>query len=228
MTKTGLDYRSRLRQMAAPRIGQPSFVRGMTRPGNARPDVHQGRDGATELVGARPSVMAGSIEQVVRGLDVPAARLHQLTRAQALQIGVAAGPLIAGRGADVLGIGMPRIFEDIKMWGTAVAMLVAAGFGLGAASGASAHRRMVRLLPNRGNESTRSFRSARDAGLGAIGIWDTASQDADSVGSSPIQTLPAVQDDQAALALRRRGSERHIDPHGTLRWVEQLPSGSIS
>jgi hypothetical protein len=41
-------------------------------------------------------------------------------------------------GADVLGIGMPRIFEDIKMWGTAVAMLVATGFGLGAASGASA------------------------------------------------------------------------------------------
>jgi hypothetical protein len=39
-----------------------------------------------------------SIEQVVRGLDVPAARLHQLTRAEALQIGVAAGPLIAGRG----------------------------------------------------------------------------------------------------------------------------------
>jgi hypothetical protein len=56
---------------------------------------------------------------------------------------------------------------------------------------------MAPLLLNWGNESTRSFKSVRDADAVAIGIWDTASQDADPVGSSPIQTLSAVQDDQA-------------------------------
>jgi hypothetical protein len=67
------------------------------------------------------------------------------------------------------------------------------------------HRRMARLLLNWGNELTRSFKSARDADAVAIGIWDGASQDADPVGSSPIQTFSAVKDDQACLLALRLG-----------------------
>jgi hypothetical protein len=65
---------------------------------------------------------------------------------------------------------------------------------------------MARLLLNWGNEMTRSFKSARDADAVAIGIWGSAFQDADPVGSSPIQTLSAVQDDQAFPPAKRIGT----------------------
>jgi hypothetical protein len=86
------------------------------------------------------------------------------------------------------------------MRSAAVAMLVAAGFGLGAASGASAAPAKGSAIAELGQRIVPVIQIRRDAGAGAIGIWDTASQDADSVGSSPIQTLSAVQDNRAALA----------------------------
>jgi hypothetical protein len=49
----------------------------------------------------RPAASTTLIEQVIRGLDLTAASLDQLARAEPLQIGVAAGALIIGRGTDL-------------------------------------------------------------------------------------------------------------------------------
>jgi hypothetical protein len=56
---------------------------------------------------------------------------------------------------------------------------------------------MAPLSPNWGNEPTQSFKSVRDADAVGIGIWDTASQDADLAGSSPTHKLLAVQGDRS-------------------------------
>jgi hypothetical protein len=54
----------------------------------------------------------GLIEQVIRGLDLTAASLNQLPRAEPLQIGVAAGALIIGRGIDLRPVHCMRIVAD--------------------------------------------------------------------------------------------------------------------
>jgi hypothetical protein len=88
------------------------------------------------------------------------------------------------------------------MWSGAVAMLVPPGLGWPLPRALLRHRRMARPSPVWGNEPTRSFKSARDADAVAIRASDTASRDAGSVGSSPIQTVSAVQGDFPPCVMR--------------------------
>jgi hypothetical protein len=62
------------------------------------------------------------IEEVIRGLDLTAASLHQLACAEPLQIGVAAGALIIGRGIDLRPFHRMRIVADQEFKNPAFAL----------------------------------------------------------------------------------------------------------
>jgi hypothetical protein len=69
------------------------------------------------------------------------------------------------------------------------------GSGLSVHAALLQHQPMARLFQNLGTWPTTSFKSARAADAVDTGIWDTAFQDADLVGSSPIRRQPAAQGD---------------------------------
>ena len=59
---------------------------------------------------------------MIRALDLTAAGLHQLARAEPLQIGVAAGALIIGRGIDLRPFHPMRIVADQEFKNPAFAL----------------------------------------------------------------------------------------------------------